>query len=114
MRKKESLGTQMPGARDTGAGLYPLRVTVQLKSSLDLLLFFIIFLLCTHTHTHTHAHTHTHTHAHTHTHTEEWASKVALLKRNCFASVFEKYFELQAKGGEKSTAIVHYRDRETM
>ena len=45
---------------------------------------------------------------------EEWASKVALLKRNCFASVFEKYFELQAKGGEKSTAIVHYRDRETM
>jgi len=45
---------------------------------------------------------------------EEWASKVALLKRNCFASVFEKYFELQAKGGEKSTAIVHYRDKETM
>ena len=57
MRKKESLGTQMPGARDTGAGFYPLQVTVQLKSlpssSLDLLLF-IVFLLCTHTHTHTH------------------------------------------------------------
>ncbi|XP_064401736.1 actin-related protein 2/3 complex subunit 2-like [Halichondria panicea] len=45
---------------------------------------------------------------------EEWASKVALLKRNCFASVFEKYFELQKAGGEKSTAIVHYRDQETM
>lgn len=45
---------------------------------------------------------------------EEWASKVALLKRNCFAAVFEKYFELQSQGGEKSTAIVHYRDRETM
>jgi len=45
---------------------------------------------------------------------EEWASKVALLKRNCFASVFEKYFTLQSKGGEKSTAIIHYRDQETM
>ena len=46
--------------------------------------------------------------------TEEWATKVALLKRNCFAAVFEKYFDLQVKGGEKSTAIVHYRDQETM
>ena len=46
--------------------------------------------------------------------TAEWAAKAALLKRNCFAAVFEKYFELQAKGGEKSTAIIHYRDRETM
>lgn len=45
---------------------------------------------------------------------EEWASKVALLKRNCFASVFEKYFGIQKSGGEKSTAIVHYRDQETM
>lgn len=45
---------------------------------------------------------------------EEWAAKVALLKRNCFASVFEKYFGLQSKGGEKSTAIIHYRDQETM
>lgn len=45
---------------------------------------------------------------------EELAAKVALLKRNCFASVFEKYFELQAKGGEKSRAIIHYRDQETM
>ena len=46
--------------------------------------------------------------------TEEWATKVALLKRNCFAAVFEKYFDLQTKGGEKSTAIIHYRDQETM
>nr|ABL85458.1 actin related protein 2/3 complex subunit 2 [Suberites domuncula] len=45
---------------------------------------------------------------------EELASKVALLKRNCFASVFDKYFEAQKSGGEKSTAIVHYRDQETM
>lgn len=45
---------------------------------------------------------------------EALATKVALLKRNCFASVFEKYFELQAKGGEKGTAIIHYRDQETM
>lgn len=45
---------------------------------------------------------------------EELAASVAMLKRNCFAAVFEKYFELQAKGGEKSTAIIHYRDRETM
>ncbi len=45
---------------------------------------------------------------------EELASKVALLKRNCFASVFEKYFGLQSKGGEKTTAIIHYRDQETM
>ena len=45
---------------------------------------------------------------------EELANKIALLKRNCFASVFNKYFDIQAKGGEKSTAIIHYRDQETM
>lgn len=45
---------------------------------------------------------------------EELATRVGMLKRNCFASVFEKYFDLQAKGGEKSTAIIHYRDQETM
>ena len=38
-----------------------------------------------------------------------------MLKRNCFASVFEKYFDIQTKGStEKSTAIIHYRDQETM
>ena len=46
---------------------------------------------------------------------EELATRVAMLKRNCFASVFEKYFDLQTKGSsEKSTAIIHYRDQETM
>ena len=41
--------------------------------------------------------------------------KAGLLKRNCFASVFEKYFEFQEKGesGHKR-AIIHYRDDETM
>lgn len=46
--------------------------------------------------------------------TESLATHFALLKRNCFASVFEKYFDIQAKGGEKSTAIIHYREQETM
>ena len=45
---------------------------------------------------------------------EGLATHIALLKRNCFASVFEKYFEIQSKGGEKSTAIIHYREKETM
>ncbi|XP_003383121.1 PREDICTED: actin-related protein 2/3 complex subunit 2-like [Amphimedon queenslandica] len=45
---------------------------------------------------------------------ESLATHFALLKRNCFASVFEKYFDIQAKGGEKSTAIIHYREQETM
>jgi len=41
--------------------------------------------------------------------------KAGLFKRNCFASVFEKYFEFQAKGdaGHKR-AVIHYRDDETM
>ncbi|XP_065840136.1 actin-related protein 2/3 complex subunit 2-like [Oscarella lobularis] len=39
----------------------------------------------------------------------------ALLKRNCFASVFEKYFDAQAKGQiDDAKAIIHYRDDETM
>lgn len=29
---------------------------------------------------------------------EEVVKKVGLLKRNCFASVFEKYFEFQERG----------------
>lgn len=46
---------------------------------------------------------------------EEWVVKVAQLKRNCFAAVFEKYFDIQAqKKDEKETAIIHYRDKETM
>ncbi|XP_013789456.1 actin-related protein 2/3 complex subunit 2-like, partial [Limulus polyphemus] len=41
--------------------------------------------------------------------------KAGLLKRNCFASVFEKYFEFQEKGEEgHKRAVIHYRDDETM
>ncbi|KAK3589596.1 hypothetical protein CHS0354_043057 [Potamilus streckersoni] len=46
---------------------------------------------------------------------EETVKKIGLLKRNCFASVFEKYFEFQAKGeGGHKRAVIHYRDDETM
>eukprot|EP00745_Piridium_sociabile_P022686 TRINITY_DN35404_c0_g1_i2.p1 TRINITY_DN35404_c0_g1~~TRINITY_DN35404_c0_g1_i2.p1 ORF type:complete len:302 (-),score=83.58 TRINITY_DN35404_c0_g1_i2:264-1169(-) len=46
---------------------------------------------------------------------EEMVQKAALLKRNCFASVFEKYFSYQEQGIEgKQRAVVHYRDDETM
>lgn len=41
--------------------------------------------------------------------------KIGLLKRNCFASVFQKYFEFQEQGLEgQKKAIIHYRDDETM
>ncbi|KAH0621260.1 hypothetical protein JD844_022351 [Phrynosoma platyrhinos] len=41
--------------------------------------------------------------------------QAGMLKRNCFASVFEKYFKFQEEGkdGEKR-AVIHYRDDETM
>lgn len=42
------------------------------------------------------------------------ARKVALLKRHCFASVFEHMFDKQAAGGSTEKAIIHYRDDETM
>lgn len=48
---------------------------------------------------------------------EELVQKAGLLKRNCFASVFEKYFEHQEKGEElrgSKRAVIHYRDDETM
>ncbi|ODN02444.1 putative actin-related protein 2/3 complex subunit 2 [Orchesella cincta] len=46
---------------------------------------------------------------------EDVVKKVGLLKRNCFASVFEKYFEFQTKGIEgQSRAVIHYREDETM
>lgn len=41
--------------------------------------------------------------------------QAGLLKRNCFASVFEKYFEFQAKlaenpeNGDLKRAVIHYR-----
>jgi len=44
--------------------------------------------------------------------------KIAMLKRNCFASVFEKYFEYQSKpelaAGKNKRAVIQYRDDETM
>ncbi|KAG1667296.1 Actin-related protein 2/3 complex subunit 2 [Nymphon striatum] len=46
---------------------------------------------------------------------EEWIKSAGLLKRNCFASVFEKYFRFQEKGeGTEERAVIHYRDEETM
>ncbi|XP_041477878.1 actin-related protein 2/3 complex subunit 2-like [Lytechinus variegatus] len=45
----------------------------------------------------------------------EAAEKAALLKRNCFASVFEKYFKYQDEEvASKTTAVINYRDDETM
>ncbi|XP_014680894.1 PREDICTED: actin-related protein 2/3 complex subunit 2-like [Priapulus caudatus] len=46
---------------------------------------------------------------------EDVVTKASLLKRNCFATVFEKYFEFQEKGEEgNKRAVVQYRDEETM
>ena len=46
---------------------------------------------------------------------QEVAHKAALLKRNCFASVFEKYFKFQRnEESGRSLAVIHYRDDETM
>ena len=45
----------------------------------------------------------------------ELVKKAGLFKRNCFASVFEKYFKFQAAGeGGHKRAVIHYRDDETM
>lgn len=46
---------------------------------------------------------------------EEVVKKIGLLKRNCFASVFEKYFDFQEKGEEgHKQAVINYRNEETM
>ena len=46
---------------------------------------------------------------------EESIKKVGLLKRNCFASVFAKYFDLQAAGDfSADRAVIHYREDETL
>lgn len=46
---------------------------------------------------------------------EAMIKKVGLFKRNCFASVFEKYFIFQERGEEgHRRAVIHYRDEETM
>ncbi|KAH1025868.1 hypothetical protein HUJ05_010503 [Dendroctonus ponderosae] len=45
----------------------------------------------------------------------EVVQKMGLLKRNCFASVFEKYFDFQVAGDEgQNRAVIHYRDDETL
>jgi actin related protein 2/3 complex subunit 2 len=46
---------------------------------------------------------------------EERVEKAGLLKRNCFASVFEKYFAFQQAGeAGREKAVIHYREEETM
>ena len=54
---------------------------------------------------------------------EDWEAlvrKVALLKRHCFASVFEKYFDFQEEYCDspgrpvQKRAVIQYRDEETM
>lgn len=44
----------------------------------------------------------------------ELARRVALLKRHCFASPFERAFAAQQKGGDKKTVAIDYRDEESM
>lgn len=45
----------------------------------------------------------------------ELITKLSLLKRNCFASVFEKYFEYQQAGKtNEEYAVINYREDETM
>lgn len=49
---------------------------------------------------------------------DDWellVKKIGQLKRNCFASVFEKYFDFQEKGEEgHKRAVINYREDETM
>ena len=46
---------------------------------------------------------------------EDVAAKAALLKRNCFASVFERYFKYQENEVTgKKKAVINYREGETM
>ncbi|XP_015523391.1 actin-related protein 2/3 complex subunit 2 [Neodiprion pinetum] len=49
---------------------------------------------------------------------EDWEAlvkNVGLLKRHCFASVFEKYFDFQEAGEEgHKRAVIQYRDQETL
>lgn len=46
---------------------------------------------------------------------DEVIRQAGMLKRNCFASVFEKYFKFQEEGQEgEKRAVVHYRDDESV
>lgn len=45
------------------------------------------------------------------------ARKCAMLRRNCMASVFVKFFDLQSTMDPKAAvnrAVIHYRDDETL
>merc|ERR1712227_216782 len=42
------------------------------------------------------------------------AKDVSRLKRNCFAAVFEKYFEAQANEKQVKRAVIHYREGESI
>lgn len=46
---------------------------------------------------------------------EALIKKIGILKRNCFASVFERFFEmLHNEEASSERAVIHYRDDETM
>nr|CAD7411655.1 unnamed protein product [Timema poppensis] len=46
---------------------------------------------------------------------EDIVKRVGLLKRNCFASVFEKYFDFQERGEEgHKRAVINYRNDESL
>eukprot|EP00049_Salpingoeca_infusionum_P017554 m.353425 g.353425 ORF g.353425 m.353425 type:complete len:298 (-) comp16764_c0_seq1:407-1300(-) len=45
--------------------------------------------------------------------TPEVIRSVAMLRRNCFAAVFEKFFTLQKEGKSEAPAVFHYKDDET-
>lgn len=45
---------------------------------------------------------------------QKLANDASRLKRNCFAAVFEKYFEAQASGSEVKRAVIHYREGESI
>jgi len=46
---------------------------------------------------------------------EELIKNIGLIKRNCFASVFERYFDFLEKEEESTErAVIHYREGETM
>ena len=41
--------------------------------------------------------------------------QAGMLEQNCFASVFEKYFQFQEEGEKgENRAVIHYRNDETM
>lgn len=45
---------------------------------------------------------------------EQLARDAARLKRNCFAAVFEKYFQAQASGSQIQRAVIHFREGESV